>query len=276
MKKIITITITLLDFIYGASPFNLDGIKDYDTRILSSAKELKPYYKDIIEMMNDTSKELNIKLKKSSASTLLLKIKPIALGKAEGYYLELNIAEFLKRKEIKKEAFSFTYQDVKIIKKEDVKESLEDNIQDMLDKYADEYRTDNNHKGRTDDIEHHNFAQKMGYLTDFKKALKDANSSKKYLMVVADADACPWCRKLEENILSIKDIDSAIKNKFVTAMVNVDIDSEPKFLKKKKSTPIIYIVDPRDKSIKAQFVGYPNSKNFIDSLVNESKKTKSK
>jgi len=43
-------------------------------------------------------------------------------------------------------------------------------------------------------------------------------------------------------------------------------------LKKLKSTPIIYIVDPRDKSIKAKFVGYPNCKNFIDVTMNKAKK----
>jgi len=274
MKRVVTLCTLITSSIFGATAFNLDGIKSYDTLILSKAKELKPYYKDIKEMMKETSEELGIKLVKSSSSTFLLKIRPIALGKAQGYYLELNVAEFLKRKGIDKEAFALSYQDSKIIKKEDAKESLEDNVQDMLDKFASEYRHDNNHKGRVKDIKHNNFASKMGYSEDFNKALQEANKSKKYLMVVADADSCPWCRKLEENILTVKSIDKVVKSKFVPVVVNVDVEGEPKSLKKIKSTPIIYIIDPRDKSIKAKFVGYPNAKNFIDSIVNEAKKDK--
>jgi len=272
MNRVVAIFILILSSVFGSSAFNLDGIKSYDTLILSKAKELKPYYKDIEEMMRDTSNELGIKLVKSSSSTFLLKIRPIALGKEQGYYLELNVVEFLKRKNLDKEAFAISYQDSKIIKKDDVKDMLEDSIQAMLDKFASEYTQDNNHKGRIKNIKHNNFATKMGYNKDFNKALKEANSSKKYLMVVADADSCPWCRKLEENILTVKSIDKAIKSKFVTAVVNVDLEGEPKNLKKIKSTPIIYIIDPRDKSIKAKFIGYPNAKNFIESIVNEAEK----
>jgi len=274
MRKIYTFCTISASLLFGATAFNLDGIRSYDTLILSSAKELKPYYKDIKEMMKDTTDGLGIKFTKISSSTLLLKIKPIALSKEQGYYIELNVAEFLKRKGIDKEAFALSYQDSKIVKKEDVKDMLEDSIQAMLDKFASEYTQDNNHKGRVKDIKHNNFASKMGYSEDFNRALQEANESKKYLMVVADADSCPWCRKLEENILTIQSIDRVVKSKFVPAVINVDIKSEPAYLKKIKSTPIIYIIDPRDKSIKAKFIGYPNAKNFIDSIVNEAKKGK--
>ena len=272
MKQLIVLYMFMLSYLYGATAFNLDGVKNWDVLIINKAKELKPYNKEIREAMVDTTKELGAELKKTSPNTLLLKIQPIALGKASGYLLELNVAEFLKREGIKKEAFALSYTDNKIVKKEDVEDMLADSAQALLDKFASEYEKDNNRKGRVENINHSNFANKMDYFEDFSKAITKGKSEKKYLMVVADAVSCPWCRKLEENILSVKDIDRVIKLKYIPVVVDVDKMGEPKILKKLKSTPIIYIVDPRDKSIKAKFVGYPNCKNFVDATMNEAKK----
>ena len=272
MKKLFILFMFVFSSLYAATAFNLDGIKSWDVLIINKAKELKPYKKEILEAMLDTTKELGVKLEKTSPNTLLLKIQPIALGKASGYLLELNIAEFLKREGIKKEAFALSYTDNKIVKREDVDDILADSAQALLDKFASEYEKDNNRKGRAENINHSNFADKMGYYKDFNKAIAKGNSEKKYLMVVADAVSCPWCRKLEENILSVKDIDRVIKSKYIPATVDVDTLSEPKMLKKLKSTPIIYIVDPRDRSIKAKFIGYPNCKNFVEATMNEAKK----
>ena len=271
MKKIVILFLLVVNLLYGATAFNLDGIKSFDILILNKAKELKKYEKEIKEMMLETSKELGIKIVKLSSTTFLLKVRPIALGKAHGYALELNIAEFLIREGIKKEVFALTYQDSRVLKQDDTEEMFLDTIQDMLDKFSSEYSADNKREGRESGINHHSFAKKMGYEEDFNKALEKAKREKRYIMVVADAPSCPWCRKLEENILSVKSIDTIIKKQFIPAVVNVDVEGEPKFLKKLKSTPIIYIVDPRDKSIKAKFVGYPNAKNFIDSTVNKFK-----
>ena len=272
MKKLLFLFVAIFSSLYAATAFNLDGTKNWDVLIINRAKELKPYNKEIREAMVDTTKELGVELKKTSPNTLLLKIQPIALGKASGYLLELNVAEFLKREGIKKEAFALSYTDNKIVKKEDVEDMLADSAQALLDKFASEYEKDNNRKGRVENINHSNFAKKMGYFDDFNKAIAKGNSEKKYLMVVADAVSCPWCRKLEENILSVKDIDKVIKSKYIPSVVDVDTLGEPKMLKKLKSTPIIYIVDPRDKSIKAKFVGYPNCKNFVEATMNKAKK----
>jgi len=274
MKKLILLFAIILSSLYGATAFNLDGIKNWDVLIINKAKELKPYKKEMLDAMVDTTKELGVKLDKTSPNTLLIKIQPIALGKATGYLLELNIAEFLKRTGLKKETFALSYSDNKIVKTEDVEDMLVDSVQAMLDKFSSEYEKDNNHKGRIENINHSNFAKKMGYFEDFNKAIAKANRKKKYVMVVVDAVSCPWCRKLEENILSVKNIDKVIKSKYIPVTVDVDKSKEPKMLKKIKSTPIIYIVDPRDSSIKAKFVGYPNCKNFIEATMNESKKLK--
>ncbi len=271
MKIIITLILFFVSTLFGATAFNLDGIKSWDVLIINKAKELNPYLKEIKDQMNDTTKELGVKLEKTSPNTLLLKIQPVALGKSHGYLLELNIAEFLKRKGIDKESFALTYQDKTILKKEDTDDMLADKTQAMLDKFIGEFEIDNNRKGRISNIKHSNFAAKMGYYKDFNRALKKANSTKKYIMVVADAVSCPWCRKLEENILSVKNIDKIIKSKYIPAVVDVDTKGEPQMLKKLKSTPIIYIIDPRDKKIKATFAGYPNCKNFIEATVNKAK-----
>jgi len=274
MRRIILLSLFIMGTLFGATAFNLDGIKEWDVLILNKAKELKTLQKEIKEMMLETSKDLGVNIVKLSSTTFLLKMRSIALGKEQGYLIELNVAEFLKREGVDKEVFALSYLDNRVVKKDGDSETILDAVQAMLDKFSSEYMHDNNRKGRIANIDHHNFAKKMGYEEDFNKALEKAKSEKKYIMVVADAPSCPWCRKLEENILSIGNIDKIVHSKFVTAVVNVDTKGEPMFLKKKKSTPIIYIVDPRDKSIKATFAGYPNAKNFIDSIVNKAKAEK--
>jgi len=272
MKRYILLLIFIINTLFSATAFNLDGIKSWDVLIINKAKELKPYTKEIKEQMVDATKELGVNLEKTSPNTLLFKIQPIALGKSLGYIVELNVAEFLKRDGIKKEVFALVYQDMKVVKKDDVEDMLTDSTQAMLDKFTEEFKKDNNHKGRVKDIKHSNFAKKMGYIKDFDKAIKKGLEERKYIMVVADAVSCPWCRKLEENILSVEKIDKIIKSKYITATVDVDKKGDPKELKKLKSTPIIYIVDPRDRKIKAKFIGYPNCANFVEATVNESKK----
>jgi len=204
MKKLTLIFLFVFSSLYGATAFNLDGIKSWNVLIINKAKELKPYKKEILEAMVDTTKELGVKLEKTSPSTLLLKIQPIALGKANGYLLELNVAEFLKREGIKKEAFALSYNDNKIVKKEDVEDMLADSVQALLDKFASEYEKDNNRKGRIENINHSNFAKNMGYIEDFNKAIAKGNSEKKYLMVVADAVSMPLVQKIRREYLKCK------------------------------------------------------------------------
>ena len=271
MLRFILLFFTILSSLFGATAFNLDGVKSWDILIINKDKTLKPYIKEIKEQMIEATNELSVKLQKSSPNTLLFKIQEIALGKNSGYIISLNLGEFLKRESINKDVFAFTYEDVKVVKKDDVQDLLTDTTQAMLDKFVSDYKKDNNHKDRVKDIKHSNFAKKMNYIQDYNKAISMGLKEKKYVMVVADAVSCPWCRKLEENILSVKKIDKILKSKYITATIDVDKKGEPKELKKLKSTPIIYIVDPRDKKVKAKFIGYPNCVNFIEAEVNKAK-----
>jgi hypothetical protein len=77
---------------------------------------------------------------------------------------------------------------------------------------------------------------------------------------------CPWCRKLENRILSQNEVDKKIKSKYIPLMLNLDKDSFPKQLAKTRFTPILYVVDSKDESIKEKFVGYSSRGEFLESL----------
>ena len=74
---------------------------------------------------------------------------------------------------------------------------------------------------------------------------------------------CPWCRKLENRILSQGDIDKSIKEKYIPVTLNLDTDTYPEQFAKTRFTPIIYIVNSTTEKIEHQFVGYSARNEFL-------------
>ena len=47
MKQLIVLYMFMFSYLYGATAFNLDGVKNWDVLIINKAKELKTYTKEI-------------------------------------------------------------------------------------------------------------------------------------------------------------------------------------------------------------------------------------
>jgi len=77
---------------------------------------------------------------------------------------------------------------------------------------------------------------------------------------------CPWCRKLENRILSQEHIDKKIKATHIPVMLNFDEKKFPENLKKISVVPTLYVVDAKTEVIKETFVGYSARNMFLNYL----------
>ncbi|NOR55405.1 MAG: thioredoxin fold domain-containing protein, partial [Sulfurovum sp.] len=149
----------------------------------------------------------------------------------------------------------------------ELEEQIIDISDEMLEKFALQYKDDNKKISSSKNVvEHEGFAGQMKYETNYESAVKKARESGKEVMIFMTTNFCPWCRKLENRILSKDDINAKIHSKYVPVLLNLDTDKFPEAFSKTKFTPILYVVNPKDESIKHQFTGYSNRDGLLQLL----------
>ncbi|HIP29803.1 MAG TPA: thioredoxin family protein [Sulfurospirillum arcachonense] len=101
----------------------------------------------------------------------------------------------------------------------------------------------------------------LGYSKDYTQALKYAKKENKPMMLVISTKTCPWCRKLEQQVLKRKNINKQVQNDFIGVPIEKDRDIYPtKF--KPKIVPTIVFVNPKDESVIHTSYGYKPKKEF--------------
>ena len=215
------------------------------------------------------SKEIGISTAAHASRVLAIVLRDVSLGSSVGLEVKLELGEYVLREGSTQRVFGVTYEESKLIApefkdEEDVDDQLADTVEEMLEKFKLQYQEDNKQlsKEKTS-VTHETFAKDMGYETDYETALSKAKKGGKSLFIFMTTSYCPWCRKLENRILSQHDIDTKIKAKYIPLMLNLDKDSYPKQFAKTRFTPILYIVDSKDESIVHKFVGYSNRGAFL-------------
>ena len=134
----------------------------------------------------------------------------------------------------------------------------------MLEKFSIQYKEDNKKLSKSENyVTHETFTEDMNYESDYDIALKKAKKAGKPLMLFMTTSYCPWCRKLENRLLSQTDIDKKIKAKFIPLMLNLDLDDYPEQFAKTRFTPILYIVNSTTEKIEYEFVGYNSRDEFL-------------
>ncbi|NKQ41853.1 MAG: thioredoxin fold domain-containing protein [Sulfurovum sp.] len=137
----------------------------------------------------------------------------------------------------------------------------------MLQRFAHQYKDDNKDMSHAKvGLTHENFAEHMGYETDYKVALAKANKENKPLFIFMSMSYCPWCCKIENRMLSKSDIDSKIKAKYIPVKLNFSRKNFPIQFREIALTPTLYIVNPKTEKIVHQFVGYSNRGEFLEIL----------
>jgi len=215
--------------------------------------------------MSLASKELGIVTGGHSSRVLALVIKKFSVLDSIGIKITLEIGEYVHRKGYKEEVFAVTYMNSQIITPGDkeLEDVLADSVEELLENFVDQHKEDNIDKSASSAVSHEDFAKAMQYETAYKTALAKAKQEHKPLMIFMTTTYCPWCRKLESQVLSKKKYHHTIMQRYVPLMLNYDAKNFPAQFLKEKMTPVIYIVDAVSEKIEDKFVGFNNRDGFL-------------
>jgi hypothetical protein len=255
--------------LFSQSFFVLSGVDHYDAIVANMSSKTQKHTADIKSLMLSMSKEIGVDTTGHPSSVLYFLIADVSMGDTIGLKVELALGEYVLRNNATQRVFGVTYMDTKLIAPDlkdavDVEDQLADTVEDMLEAFKLQYQDDNKQLSTgKKSVTHETFAQDMGYETNYQKALETGKKEGKAIMLFMTTAYCPWCRKLENRILSQEDIDSKIKEKYVPLMLNLDLDKFPEQFSKSGIVPMLYIVNSDTEMIEHKFAGYSSRGAFL-------------
>ena len=255
--------------------YTLTDVKTYDPLVITEGKELNAFDKDIKSLMYVNALELDINTTGHPTQVLAFVINKFSLADTIGVRVILELGEYVRRKGSEEEVFAISYVKQKIFpyNKEELEDDLADTVEEMLEIFATQYKDDNKKLSEKNKIvSHETFDKDMEYENDYKVALSKARKENKDLMVFMTTAYCPWCRKLENRILSQRHIDKKVKANHVPVMLNFDEKKFPKNLEKISVVPTLYVVDATTEVIKETFVGFSSRNMFLNYLKGQDEK----
>ena len=271
IKKVLLFTL-FSTMMHAESFYVLSGVDHYDPIVVNMSSKTQQYNKEIKTLMQEMSKEIGVDTSGHPSRVLVFVISDVSMGETIGLKIDLELGEYVLRKGQTQSVFGITYKDTQLLAPdfkddEDVEDKLADAVEEMLEKFKVLYNDDNKKLSKNKiSVSHDTFAADMHYENNYQTALTKAKKSGKPLMLFMTTSYCPWCRKLENRILSQTDIDTAIKKNYIPLALNLDKDSYPEKFAKTRFTPIIYIVNPTTEEIEHKFVGYSARDEFLHLL----------
>ncbi len=251
--------------------FSLTGVDSYDQIIVNTVPDTNQYNKDIKALMTAMSNQLGIDTKGHDSRVLVFVLKRFSVGESIGIKVALELGEYVKRRGVPIDVFAVTYMSSQIItpREDTLEDQLADSVEELLESFRLQHIEDNKElQDVSRSFNHEDFAKAMKYETDYYVALEKAKKEKKPLMVFMSTSYCPWCRKLENQVLAKEKIDQKIHEKYVPVMLNYDEKKFPENLLEIKITPTLYIVNPQSGKIEEKIVGYNNRSAFLHLLKN--------
>jgi len=106
----------------------------------------------------------------------------------------------------------------------------------------------------------------------FEDALKIAKEEDKIILLEMVSTNCPFCKDMEENVLSQENVQEAIKKDFVLAKINVDYDPIPLNLSQ-QMTPM-FVFATADENVEDMRLGYIEEADFLKLLEEQKAKIK--
>jgi thiol:disulfide interchange protein DsbD len=106
-------------------------------------------------------------------------------------------------------------------------------------------------------------AESLNNTTDLNKALDDAKSQNKNVMLIFDQEGCYYCDLLKKDPLSNSDLISKLNGGYVTVIV--DVNQQPQLAAEYQvfGTPVIVFMNPSQKEI-GRIEGYVGADEFLD------------
>ncbi|HUI06663.1 MAG TPA: thioredoxin fold domain-containing protein [Verrucomicrobiae bacterium] len=108
----------------------------------------------------------------------------------------------------------------------------------------------------------------VGWEQDYDTALTKAKKEGKLVMVDVYTDWCGWCKKLDKDTYSNKDVETKVTKEFIALKINPEKGAQNKKLAKQLGTrgyPHIVFLDAQGKKL-AEIAGYVPAKEFLDRL----------
>ena len=106
------------------------------------------------------------------------------------------------------------------------------------------------------------FARLMQYERDYDTARTRAIKEKKLLFVLYVKDGCPFCSRLEEEVLTDRDVRNYINKNFVPTIINEYDRGYPKFLHS-YIAPVSYVIDPKTNRVLKKIIGYMEVDQYL-------------
>ena len=265
--KSLIILLWVASALHAQSFYVLTGVNDYDP-LVEATPELEIYKEEIYNEMREMSKEIKVNTAGHPSRVLAFIISKFSVGDTMAYKIDLELGEYMKRDGKEEGIFAISYIDTRMFKAdEDIEDTLMDRVDDMLLRFSHQYKDDNKDMSYSKvGLTHENFAEHMGYETDYNVALAKAKKEHKDLFIFMTMSYCPWCRKMENRMLSKVDINNKIKDHYIPVMLNFSKKNFPKPLREIAMTPTLYVVDSQTEKITHQFVGYNQRGEFLELL----------
>ena len=275
LLKLVILLLFILPSMKAQSFYTLTGVSSYDPMIINMSKRTKKYNEDIKLLIESMSKELGVNTKEHPSRILAFVISEFSVRNELALKVNLELGEYMKRDSDGGAIFAITYTERRILtpdfsSEEEIEDELADAVEEMLETFKLQHIEDNNRQNKAKkSVSHESFASDMKYEIDYAVALAKAKKLSKPLLVYMTTSYCPWCRKLENRILSQTNIDSKIKEKYIPIMLNFSKKNFPKSLREIALTPTLYVVDSQTEKIIHQFVGYSHRGEFLELLKSE-------
>lgn len=106
-------------------------------------------------------------------------------------------------------------------------------------------------------------ADTLNNTTDLNKAVSDAQSQNKSILLIFDQEDCYYCDLLKENTLTNDELISKLNEGYITVIV--DINKQPQLAAKYSvfGTPTMIFLDSNQKQI-GKIEGYVDANEFLD------------
>jgi len=267
--KFLVLNFLTFTMLWSQSFYVLTGVDSYDAVVVNMSPKTAKYTPDIKSLMQSMSKEIGVNIEGHPSRGLFFVINDTSLGDTIGLKVELVLAEYVLREGASQHVFGVTYTETRLLApdfkdEEDVDDQLADAVEEMLESFKLQHQEDNKILSKDKkSVSHKTFAVVMGYETNYKIALSKAKKEGKDIMLFMTTSYCPWCRKLENRILSQNDIDAKIKEKYIPLTLNLDTDTYPEQFAKTRFTPILYTINSKDETITHTFEGYSSRGDFL-------------
>lgn len=112
--------------------------------------------------------------------------------------------------------------------------------------------------------------ESLGYSQGYAQALQKAKKANKPMMLVISTKTCPWCRKLENQVLRKEVINKEVQKNFVGVGLERDDDSYPTNFSP-AVVPTVLFVNPHNEKVFYDSFGYLPKKEF-SKVIEEAKK----